>query len=137
MIKAIVFDCYGVLVSNDLVQQPNEVLFAYIRDALKPHYKIGMLSNATAGEPERLFTPEQTSLLDDMVVSGEIGHAKPEREVFEIAAKRLGVNFDEIIFVDDIERYVLSAREMGIRSILFADLDSLKRQLAAILVSAA
>jgi HAD superfamily hydrolase (TIGR01509 family) len=71
-----------------------------------------------------------------MAVSGEIGHAKPEREAFETAAKRLGVNFDEIIFVDDIERYVLSAREMGIRSILFADLDSLKRQLAAALVSA-
>lgn len=135
MIKAIVFDCFGVLIGIDsvLVGQPNSELFAYIRDELKPHYKIGMLSNAAAGVPQGYLTAEQLTVFDDVVVSGEVGYEKPQREIFQLVADRLNVPFDAIIFVDDLERYVLPARDMGIQSIQFTDLDSLKQQLTTLL----
>jgi HAD superfamily hydrolase (TIGR01509 family) len=189
MIKAIVFDCFGVLVGSSFrdvyrasggdpekdadfikeilgrasaglissaeicrltakqlgisvetfsanlrrMEQPNEALLVYIRSVLKPHYKVGMLSNAERGGPQRHLKPDQLAVLDVAVVSGEVGFAKPDPEVFQITADRLGVAFDEMIFVDDLTRYVEPARALGIRSIQYTDFESLKRELSDIL----
>ena len=43
MIKAIIFDFYGVI---DLGGLPNKPLLEIIKHDLKPRYKIGILSNA-------------------------------------------------------------------------------------------
>ena len=189
MIKAIVFDCFGVLVgssfrdayrasggdpvkdaafiteimglanaglisSRDIaertgrrlgvstgqfmhnligMERPNEDLFAYIEKALKPHYKIGILSNAERGGPQHHLSDKQVALFDAIIVSGEIGHMKPESEAFNITAERLGVRLEEMVFVDDLARYVEPARSLGIAAVHYIDLEDLKRQLATIL----
>lgn len=189
MIKAIVFDCYGVLVGCSFwdlyraaggdaerdeafiaeilgranaaliseddfaravaghldisvaewlaltvrLEQPNEELFAYIQSDLRPHYKIGLLSNANKYSVERRIPADKQALLDAMVVSGEVGSVKPQREIFELTAERLSVGFDEMVFIDDLERYVQAAEAYGIRSIQYRDLVSMKRELEALL----
>ena len=45
--------------------------------------------------------------------------AKPERRIFELTCERLGVQPTEMIFLDDHERAVVAARELGIHAILF------------------
>src|SRR6185312_508636 len=57
---------------------PNEPLFAYIKDKLKPKYKIGFLSNVAEDSMRRLFTPEQRSLLDIVTLSYKTGFIKPQ-----------------------------------------------------------
>ncbi|HLZ15317.1 MAG TPA: HAD-IA family hydrolase, partial [Candidatus Saccharimonadales bacterium] len=83
---------------------PNDALFAYIRDALKPKYKIGMLSNAGADWLHELFTPEQVALFDAVALSYEIGVLKPAPRAYEVIAERLGVTPEACVFVDDQER---------------------------------
>ena len=98
---------------------PNEELFAYIKNELKPQYKIGLMSNANYDVIHELFTPEQAGLFDGAVMSFESKLVKPDLRMFQLMADRLGVEPDECVFIDDIERYCVAAEELGMRSIVY------------------
>jgi len=66
---------------------------------------------------------------DEIIISGEIGFAKPDSEIFRIALKRLNVDAPETVFVDDLETYLEGARQAGITGILFKDTGQLKSDL--------
>jgi len=53
--------------------------------------KLGVLSNASRGWSERLRARGVAQLFDDVVVSADVGLAKPDPEIFRLAARRLGV----------------------------------------------
>ena len=100
---------------------PNKQLFEYIRDELKPHYKIGMLSNAAANWLGDMFEPWQVELFDEVVLSYRVGVAKPEPMIYQTAVSELGVSYEESIFIDDSERYVVAAEDLGMKGIYHTD----------------
>lgn len=100
---------------------PNELLFRFMRDELKPHYKIGMLSNAADNWLDEMFAPWQVALFDDVVLSYQVGMIKPEPAMYELIAAKLGVLPGECLFIDDIERYSVAAEDIGMRAILHTD----------------
>ena len=53
--------------------------------------------------------------------SHEVGIAKPDRRIFELTCERLDVQPAEVIFLDDVEQHVMSARSIGIHAILFQE----------------
>lgn len=113
--------------------KPNESLFDYIREALKPKYKIGMLSNAGDDWLSELFLPEDLALLDDVVLSFKFGITKPNQAIYELAAQRLEVGPKECVFVDDIARYCDGARAIGMQAILYEDFEQMKTELQKLL----
>lgn len=187
MIKAIVFDCFGVLTSDgwlpfaeqyfgadpelrreahDLNKQvdsgllsyddfvhsvaklaaidvglaykdiennvANRPLFDFISD-LKNTYKIGMLSNAGANWLDDLFTTQQVALFDATVLSFEIGHIKPHPAAYHAICEKLDIKPEEAVFIDDIERYVTGAKDIGIHGIWYKNTNQLKEELEALL----
>lgn len=100
---------------------PTTKLFEYIRDSLKPHYKIGMLSNAADNWLDELFEPWQVELFDETVLSYQVGMVKPDPNIYDLAATKLGVLPEECVFVDDVERYVVAAVDVGMKGIVFTD----------------
>ena len=137
-------DKVGVLANMDhqsvkaeLDQTPaNEELFTYIENDLKPHYKIGMLSNAYADWLDDLFTPEQQQLFDDIVLSYRTGMAKPDPRIYRLSSTNFGVAAQECVFIDDIPQYCEAARSVGMKAICFHDVEQLRRDLDKILTSA-
>lgn len=111
---------------------PDEQLFAYIKE-LKPHYKIGMLSNAGDNWLSEIFTPEQIKLFDAVALSYETGHLKPTAESYATIAQKLGVEPEVCVFLDDQERYITGAQEVGMQAIHYRDFEQGKRELEAIL----
>ena len=103
---------------------PNQELFSYITAELKPHYKIGLLSNANYDVLNQLFTPEQAGVFDSSVISFEAQLTKPDSRMFELAASRLGFRPEECLFIDDVERYCQAAEDMGMRSLLYINLET-------------
>ena len=71
--------------------------------AQRPARKTGILSNSGPGarEAERCWGFEE--ITDDIVYSHEVGLQKPDPRIFALAADRLGVRPDEIVFLDDVE----------------------------------
>jgi len=100
---------------------PNKLLFQYIRDTLKSRYKIAMLSNAADNWLDDMFEPWQVALFDEVVLSYQVGVAKPDSLIYQTVVDRLGLGFDESIFVDDSERYVVAARDLGMQGIYHTD----------------
>lgn len=114
-------------------EQPDQQLLDYIRDVLKPHFKVAILSNANKGTLERIFTQEQRDVFDTLVVSAEVGHVKPSAEIYELTADRLGVEPSDCVFIDDIQGYCDGAAAVGMASILFRDIEQLKHDLDHVL----
>jgi FMN phosphatase YigB (HAD superfamily) len=80
---------------------PNDELFKYIGLHLKPHYKIGMLSNASYDVTKLLFSREQMALFDATALSYELGLRKPSPRMYEVIAERLAVPIDHCLMVYD------------------------------------
>jgi HAD superfamily hydrolase (TIGR01509 family) len=109
-------------------QVPNEDLFTYIKTELKPHYKIGLMSNANYDVVSKLFTPEQAGLFDASVMSFESRLVKPDPRMFQLMADRLGVEMHECIFIDDVERYCDAAEALGMTAIVYKNQEALERE---------
>ena len=113
------FDAYMVAFWDIYMGNPNEELITYFR-GLRPRYKTAILSNSFIGarehEEERYGF---TSMVDVAIYSHEEGVHKPDPRIYEIACERLGVQPDEIVFLDDVEANIAAARAAGIHAILF------------------
>ncbi len=72
---------------------------------------------------------EFLGLLDDIVVSGTEGIAKPDPAIFEIAVSRAGRPAADLCFVDDKEVNVEAAVAFGLDGILFAGAEALRTAL--------
>lgn len=112
---------------------PNEELFVYITEELKPAYKIGMLSNASYNVLDLLFTPEQTATFDATALSYELGLVKPDRRMYGAIAERLGVELHECLLVDDKAGHADGARDAGMQALVYESVPQLKADLAALL----
>jgi HAD superfamily hydrolase (TIGR01509 family) len=187
MIKAIIFDCFGVVVKSPFddayramggdpvkdkafidqahyashsgrIPSSMPVIAAHLgisedewKEALQSHYsvnedllnyiqtlaksnKVAMLTNVSAGGLDRFVEPGYLEqYFDIIVVSADIGYAKPESQAYEIVADRLGVRLDECIFTDDREEYIEGAQAVGMKTILYTDFSSFKKDLNKLL----
>ena len=89
---------------------------------LRPRYLTGILSNSFVGARRREEALYRfNGMTDDIVYSHEVGLAKPDRRIYELTSRRLGVQPAEVIFLDDAEPNVIAAREFGMQGILFQD----------------
>ena len=188
MIKAIIFDCFGVLVTSsyepfkaqylqndpDLLKKfmqvedqssrgqisleqaeiefaeiagisfqdtstflqdnpRNELLLRYIAQELKGKYKISMLSNVADNRIHELFTANDIELFDDMVLSYQVGLAKPDIRIYKMTVERLGLLPEECVFIDDIPYYCNGAEEIGIKTVLYENFRQMKIEVEKIL----
>ncbi len=60
--------------------------------------------------------------------SAYVGFRKPDRRIYEHVLKSIGKGPEEVVFVDNMERNLITAREMGMKTILYEHLDGLKRE---------
>lgn len=72
--------------------------------------RTGLLSNSWGLDYPR---EDWHELFDAVVISGEVGMRKPEPEIYRLAARRLGVEPEECVFVDDLTPNVRGAVEVG------------------------
>jgi 2-haloacid dehalogenase len=71
-------------------------------------------------------------LMEDVIVSGREGMAKPDRHIFELAAERFGVDPARAVFVDDKAVNVDAARGVGFHGVVFTTTQALREELRAL-----
>ncbi|MGH3366174.1 MAG: HAD family hydrolase [Nocardioidaceae bacterium] len=62
-------------------------------------------------------------MFDVVVISGEVGLRKPEREIFDLTCTRLGVAAAGCVLVDDLEVNVTAAADLGMTAVLHRSYD--------------
>jgi putative hydrolase of the HAD superfamily len=90
-----------------------------LRRARRAGLKTGLISNSWGrGRYDRESFYE---LFDGVVISGEVGLHKPQREIFELGAQRAGAEASECVFVDDLRENCAGAEEAGMTAVLHRD----------------
>ncbi|MEZ5095299.1 MAG: HAD-IA family hydrolase [Nocardioides sp.] len=91
---------------------PFPAAMAAVRRVRAAGHRVVYLSNMPgpfADELEEVVAP----VFDGGVYSGRVGHAKPEPGIFWEAERLLDLDPATLLFVDDTERNVTAARELG------------------------
>ncbi|MGH3858737.1 HAD-IA family hydrolase [Actinokineospora sp.] len=117
--EALVVDYAGVFTDPAIVD--------VVRSARAKGLRTALLSNADRrpyGLPD---------LFDAVIVSGEVGVAKPNPAIYELAAKSLATTPDRCVFIDDVARYVRGAAEAGMTGIHHRAVESTMDELAVLL----
>src|SRR3989344_979313 len=96
-------------------------------ESLKKNYKIHMLSNAIdldAGNSE--WEDLIHKHFDNIYKSFGIGHKKPNKEAFLHVLEKINAKPEECVFIDDLQINIDAANELGIKGVLYANLNQLK-----------
>ncbi len=114
-------------------EQPDQELLMYITE-LHRRFKIAIVSNANRGVVQNKLGKEcLNTCFDAVIVSAEVGRVKPEQEIYEYAAKSLGVEPKECIFLDDLEGYVRAAEQVGMHGIVYQSLPQARGAIEALI----
>ena len=99
-------------------------------ESLVGRVKLGLVSNTNA-----LHVAYVRPLLpllqrfDSVVMSCEVGHVKPEADIFRLALEGVGCAPGEAAFFDDLQEFVDAADALGLRGRLFTTADAFDAQL--------
>lgn len=107
----------------------NEEVLDLIKTIREKGYRVGILSNYNTSLRKRLDLQGITSLVDVIGSSEEMGYMKPEKEAFRMFCKMLSVEPEEFIFIDDTEKSLVTADEVGYTPILFENYEKLENDL--------
>src|SRR5690606_40509743 len=69
---------------------------------------------------------------EDIVVSGEVGLAKPDPRIFALAIERCRLQPDRTLFIDDAPRNVEAGRAAGLHVLQFLSPEQVRRDLTYI-----
>ncbi|MFJ9469141.1 HAD family hydrolase [Streptomyces caniferus] len=92
-----------------------------------------LVTNATLELEDDLSTLGLADLADHVVSSARVGVAKPDREIYEIAAERAGVPVHRCLFVDDQLQNIEAAMALGMTGVHYRGPEDLREALAVVL----
>jgi len=109
---------------------------ALMEDVKKAGYILGILSNM----PHDFLTWARKnipvfSLPHLGLFSCEVNLIKPEKAIYQKLLSMLGIESNELVFFDDIEENIRSARELGIEAILWESPQAARQELLSMGVS--
>lgn len=96
---------------------------------------VALVSNGTTRLEEDLARQGLDGVADAVVNTARIGVAKPDPQVYRIAAERVGAAAERCLFVDDTVANVTAAREAGMAALHYRRLEELHTALAPLLGS--
>ena len=89
-----------------------------------------MLSNHIEDWLEELIEKHKLNqIFDSIVTSYNSGMAKTDINIYKKIVNDLDVKSNECIYIDDLEKNLPPAEELGMKTILFKDLEQLKEEL--------
>jgi len=138
MVKAILFDFFGVLyVPRQLGFMrrlaPNQAMIDFTQ-TLRPKYKVGLLSNMSAGVMDKYFTQAQLDeYFDNVIISGDTQMVKPEPGIYKLAAKTMSLEASECLLIDDNPINCQGAKQAGMQALLYNSTEQVKQSMAELL----
>jgi epoxide hydrolase-like predicted phosphatase len=93
-------------------------IFDLVRRLRQKGIKTAVLSNNMETQERLIRERHGYDNFDLVILSNRVGLRKPDPEIYKLAVKKLKVKFSECVYVDDIEKNLIPARELGIKTIL-------------------
>lgn len=110
----------------------SEEMIGLLRSLRLKGWKLGLFSNNSIEAAQEFRRQGYDQLFDAALFSGEVGCMKPEPEAFIKLAAALSVSVSGLVFIDDSERSLSGAAEVGYIPVLFKSKTGLVDQLASL-----
>lgn len=94
-------------------------------DKLEDDYVLAILSNSDSVNYQEYLRKRWFEPFNVLVLSHIIGILKPDKRIYEITLERLGVPAESCVFIDDQEKNLVPARELGMRTVLYKNSEQL------------
>lgn len=96
--------------------QPSGGVWDLVRDVRAAGVPTVLVSNSWgfSGYPRAMLE----AVFDELVLSGEVGLRKPDRDIFEHAAGLVGATLEASVFIDDAPANVAAAEGYGLTAVL-------------------
>jgi putative hydrolase of the HAD superfamily len=95
----------------------DRALIAHLRH-IRGRAATAIVSNAWPHMRARLSAAGLADAVDEVILSCEVGCAKPDPRIYEVALQRLGADPRQALFIDDTEGHVAAARALGLAGYL-------------------
>ncbi len=131
--------------SEDIIQQSRQIILDHIASRTinkelvsffpilrQQNYQVAIFSNNSARLRQQLVNEKIMDLIDEAVISGEIGFQKPHKEAFDVLFRKLNLQPTEVIFIDDAPKSLENAEAIGYTPILYRSNSQLKNDLGAL-----
>lgn len=112
--------------------RPNREVIKITATAGLRGMRLAILSNAPKELAEAIRRQAWMRPFTELLFSCELGLTKPDPECYTAAVAQLGVEPDEVLFVDDRPENVAGAENAGLRAMVFQDERGLRRSLNAL-----
>jgi len=107
---------------------PTEEMLNLVKN-LKKKYTLAILSNSDLLNSTKYTERGWYSYFNPIILSHELGIIKPDIRIYEVALAKLRIPSNQCVFIDDQEKVLIPARELGMETILFKSIDQLKEEL--------
>lgn len=104
-------------------------VFNIVTKLKKNGYKVGVLSN-TEKPAVNFFYEQNYNFFDAIVFSCNVGVRKPYSRIYKIMLKKLNVQPQEAVVIDDKKENIVGAKNVGMHAILFINKNELLKKLA-------
>ena len=98
--------------------EPEAAMLDLVRSARAAGIRTGLISNSWG---TGIYDRAPLEIFDATVISGDVGLHKPQPEIYELGAERIGVAPSDCVFVDDLRENVTGAEAVGMTAILHRD----------------
>ena len=117
---------------------PNPPMIDLMTELRAEGYRMALLTNNVREWEARWRSIAPIDDIFELVVdSAFVGMRKPDREIYELTVKRLGVPAEECLFIDDFEHNCDAARAVGMRAVVYRDVEQAIAEIRAALADGA
>lgn len=132
---------YGFAIDNSIADEfmewsglvANERILELIEEVKAAGMKVALLSNVIEPSYDSLERAGMYTRFDQLIASCKVGYAKPDREIYSLALERLDATAEQSIFIDDKQRNLDPADEMGFTTILAESPEQIIRDLQGLI----
>ncbi|MFN8112871.1 MAG: HAD family phosphatase [Solirubrobacterales bacterium] len=97
---------------------PEQAMIDAVTAARSAGIRTGLISNSWG---TGIYERAPLRIFDATVISGDVGLHKPQPEIYQLGAERIGVTPAACVFVDDLRENVAGAEAVGMTAILHRD----------------
>ena len=114
--------------------EPNPEMIELMRELKASGYRMAMLTNnVQEWEPLWRTMLPVDEIFELVIDSGWVGYRKPEPQIYEITAERLGLPASACLLVDDLEINCEAARKLGFSAVQYREPEQAIAEVRAIL----
>lgn len=107
-----------------------EEVFELVKKLKKNKYKLGLLSNQIEDWLEEIIENHKFNQIFDVIVTSYKSKvAKPDISIFKEIVEKLNVKSTECVYIDDLDKNIPPAKQLGMKTILFKNNKQLIKEL--------